>query len=205
MTPLRKRMIEDLQLKGYSHQTQKRYLCAVQSLATHYRKSPADITEPELRGYFLYLAEDKRCARGTLKATLAGIKFCFATTLGRPWPVLGLIRARRESKLPVVLSQAEVRAIINCVRLPVYRVCLTTIYSCGLRISEGVALQVSDVDSQRMVLRGNGARATRTDRCPVPSHSGLAAPVLEAASLQALAFSGPDATPSRPPRRADSR
>jgi integrase/recombinase XerD len=156
MTPLRKRMIEDLQLKGYSHQTQKRYLCAVQSLATHYRKSPADITEPELRGYFLYLAEDKRCARGTLKATLAGIKFCFATTLGRPWPVLGLIRARRESKLPVVLSQAEVRAIINCVRLPVYRVCLTTIYSCGLRISEGVALQVSDVDSQRMVLRVRG-------------------------------------------------
>ena len=156
MTPLRKQMMEDLQLKGYSSQTQKRYLEAVQGLARHYRKSPALINESELRGYFLYLTQDRHCARGTLKAVLAAIKFCFAITLGRSWPVLGLIRAQREDRLPVVLSQAEVRTILHGVRVPVYRACLATIYSCGLRISEGTTLQVGDIDSQRMVLQVRG-------------------------------------------------
>jgi site-specific recombinase XerD len=98
----------------------------------------------------------ERCPRGSLKIALSGIKFCFAVTLQRPWPVLGLVRPGRESRLPVVLSRAEVRAVLQAVRAPVYRVCLTTIYACGLRISEGAALQVGQIDSQRLVLRITG-------------------------------------------------
>src|SRR5438105_4755399 len=130
MTPLRKRMTEDLQLKGYSPKTQEAYLLAVRMLARHYHRSPETITEEELRAYFLQLARD--CAQSTLRIAMCGIKFCFAITLQRHWPVLGLVRAAKRKKLPVVLSRAEVGAVLGCVRAPVYRVCLNTIYSCGL-------------------------------------------------------------------------
>jgi integrase/recombinase XerD len=156
MTPLRKRMTDDLQLRGCRPATQAAYLWAVQKLARHYNKSPDLVSEEELRAYFLHLTRVKRCPPGTLKIALSGIKFCFAVTLQRQWPVLGLVRPGREKKLPVVLSQAEVRAVLQAVRVPVYRVCLSTIYACGLRISEGVALRTSQIDSQRMVLRITG-------------------------------------------------
>jgi len=156
MTLLRKRMIEDLQLKGYSPATQEAYLHAVCKLAGHYGKSPAEVSEEELRAYFLHLAQTERCARSTLKIAIAGIRFLFAITLQKPWPVLGLVRAGKEKKLPVVLSRAEVRTVLGCVRAPVYRACLSTVYACGLRISEGVAVQVGDVDGQRKMLRVRG-------------------------------------------------
>ena len=171
MTPLRKRMTEDLQLKGYSLETQKSYLHAVELLARHYRRSPEAITEEQLRAYFLGLA--KRSAASTLRIAKCAIKFCFATTLRKDWPVLGLVRAAKHSQLPVVLSRAEVRALLGCVRVPLYRVCLNTIYSCGLRISEGAHVQVGDIDSERQVLRvaGKGCKERQ-----VP----LAQPTLEA-------------------------
>lgn len=156
MTPLRKRMTEDLQLRGFSPSTQIAYLGAVQKLARHYRKSPEFISEQELRAYFLDLARVQRCAPGSLRVAISGVKFCFGFTLRRQWPSLGLIRPVKEKKLPVVLSQAEVRSLLAAVRAPVYRVCLSTIYACGLRISEGAALQTTQIDSQRMVLRVTG-------------------------------------------------
>lgn len=190
MTPLRKRMTEDLQLKGYSPQTQRAYLHAVQKLARHYGKSPAKINEEELRAYFLHLTRVEHCAHGTLKIALGGIKFCLAVTLQRHWPALGLIRAGKERKLPVVLSRAEVRAILGCVRAPVYHICLNTIYACGLRISEGTALQVPDVDGERKVLRVRG-KGNKQRQVP------LAEPTLESLRafwklhlLGALAFPG---------------
>ena len=151
MTPLRKRMIEDLQLKHYSPATQIAYVNAVCQLATYYDKSPEEITEEELRAYFLHLAG--KCAPGTLRTYVAGIRFCLSTTLQRPWPSLGLLRAGKQSRLRVVLSPLEVRAILGQVQVPVYRACLSTIYACGLRLSEGAHLQVQDIDSERMVLR----------------------------------------------------
>ncbi len=156
MTPLRKHMTEDLQLKGYSPQTQLAYLKAVEKLARYYRRNPVLINEPELRAYFLHLTKVEHCALGTLKIAQSAIKFCFGVTLGRNWPVLGLLRPGKERKLPVVLSRAEVRTVLGCVRVPLYRVCLNTIYACGLRISEGAAVQVQDVDSHRMMLRVRG-------------------------------------------------
>jgi len=149
-------MTEDLQLKGYAAATQQAYLHAVKQLAAHYHKSPAMINEEELRAYFLHLTRTEHCAPGTLKIAQSGIKFCFTVSLQKHWPVLGLLRPGKQKKLPVVLSRAEVRTVLSCVRCPVYRVCLNTIYSCGLRISEGAAVQVSNVDSQRMVLKVRG-------------------------------------------------
>src|SRR5436190_12616515 len=148
MTPLRKRMIEDLQLKGYSAATQQVYLGAVKKLAQHYGRNPETVSEQELRAYFLHLTKVERCAAGTLKIAIAGVRFLFAITLQKQWPVLGLLRAEKERNLPTVLSRSEVRLILHQVRVPVYRVCLQTIYACGLRISEGVAVQVPGIDGE---------------------------------------------------------
>jgi integrase len=124
MTALRQRMIEDLRLRGFSERTQEAYVRAVQQLAKHYHKSPDLITEDEIRSYFLYLAEVKKFARSSTTIALCGIKFFYERTLGLDWKVFGLVRPRREHKLPVVLGREEVRRILACVRIDLYRACL---------------------------------------------------------------------------------
>lgn len=168
MTALRQRMIEDLQLRGLSKGTQIAYVRVVQQLAEYYGKSPDRISEEEVRQYFLYLKNDKQIAPGTFGAARAGIKFLFVHTLGREWRTLDLVRPPRESKLPVVLSVTEVRKILGLVRSPRFRVCLNTIYACGLRISEGVSLQVRAIDSERMVVQVRHGKGNKDRYVPLP-------------------------------------
>ncbi len=106
----------------------------------HFLKSPDQITEEELRQYFLYIKYIKNVKHYSRRAStiaLCGIKFFFEHTLHRDWPTLTFVRAPRENKLPVLLSPQEVQRVLHAVRLPRYRVCLTTIYSCGLRLKVG--------------------------------------------------------------------
>jgi integrase/recombinase XerD len=168
MTALRQRMIEDLQLRGLSKSTQIAYVRVVRQLAEHYGKSPDRISEEEVRQYFLYLKNDKQIAPGTFGAARAGIKFLFVHTLGREWRTLDLVRPSRERKLPVVLSVSEVRKILGHVRTPRFRVCLNTIYACGLRISEGVSLQVRAIDSERMVVHVQHGKGNKDRYVPLP-------------------------------------
>ena len=156
MSALRTRFIEDMQLHGYSLKTQACYVGAVCSLAKHYGKSPDVITEEELRQYFLYLTLKKKVARTTATIALCAIKFLFQHTLQRNWTCFKLLRPPRSKTLPVVLSRDEVQKILAGVRTPVYRVCLTTIYACALRLNEGRSLQIADVDTARMLLRVRG-------------------------------------------------
>ena len=160
MSPLRKRMIEDMQLHGLSANTQEAYLRAIRLLSEYVHHSPDKVTEDELRQYFLYLTREKKSSRATATVALCGIKFFYKNTLRRDWPSLWLMRAAPEYKLPVVLSREEVRRVLAEIRVPLYRACLTTIYSCGLRLSEAAQLQVTDIDSARMVLliHGKGKR-----------------------------------------------
>lgn len=134
MTELRKRMIECLQLRGLSERTQEAYVRAVRQLSEHYHKSPELITEEELRQYFLFIKNVKHYSRSTSTIAICGIRFFYQQTLQRNWATFGLLRAPREKKLPVILSLTEVRQLLAGVRLPRYRVCLATIYSCGLRL-----------------------------------------------------------------------
>jgi integrase/recombinase XerD len=153
MTALRRRMREDLQLRGLAPKTQQCYLEAVKHLAQHYRKAPDQISEEEIRQYFLYLINEKKVAESTLRIHLYGIRFFYEITLQRPWPVFALIRPRHSQKLPVVLSPQEVRSLLALVGHPKAQMCLQTIYACGLRLREGTQLQVSDIDPQRMLVR----------------------------------------------------
>ena len=163
-------MIEDMQLRGYSARTQEAYARAVRQLAEYVRRSPAEVTEEELRQYFLYLANEKKFARATTTIALCGIRFFFEHTLKRDWPTLRFVRPPHEFKLPVVLSREEVRLALSQVRIPVYRACLTTIYSCGLRLMEGARMAVGDVDSARMVLHVHG-KGNRDRLVPLPERT----------------------------------
>ena len=113
MTDLRKRMLQDLQLRGYSVRTQEMYLRAVHQLAEHYRKSPDLITEEELRDYFLYTRNVKQWSRTASTIAICGIKFFFEKTLGREWTTFKLVRPHREKRLPIILTRDEIRRILN--------------------------------------------------------------------------------------------
>lgn len=160
MTPLRRRMIEDLQLRGYSERTVGAYVRAVAQLAKFYCISPDRLSEEQIRTYLLHLSETRKVARATHTIALCGIKFFFEQTLERKWRIFGVARPKTEKKLPVVLSRDEVWKILGRLRSPTYRACLITIYSCGLRLLEGAHLQVPQVDGQRRMLhvRGKGGK-----------------------------------------------
>jgi site-specific recombinase XerD len=164
-------MIEDMQLRGLSEQTQARYVTAVRLLAEHYGRSPADLTDDELRAYFLYLKNEKKYARSTCTVALCAIKFLYEQTLNQAWPTLTLIRPPREHKVPVIVSRQEVQQILGCLRRLQYRACLSTIYSCGLRLREGTQLQVSHIDSARMMLRVQPGKGNRDRYVPLPQRT----------------------------------
>ena len=168
MTVLRQKMIEDMQLRGLSTSTHENYVRAVRQLAEHWGKSPDQITEKEIREYFLYLKTVKQVAPSTFSVILCGIKFFYQYTLQRDWSILDLVRPRRERKLPVVLSVSEVRQLLGCLRSTRYKACLTTIYACGLRLQEGVGLQVSDIDSSRMVVQVRRGKGMKDRYVPLP-------------------------------------
>jgi integrase/recombinase XerD len=171
MTELRKRMIESLQLRGLSERTQEAYVRAVRQLAVHYDKSPDLITEEELRQYFLHIKNVKKYSRASSTIAICGIKFFYEKTLGREFTTLKLVRAPREKKLPVILSVEEVQAILARVRLSRYRVCLWTIYSCGLRLQEGTHVQVRDIDSARMMLHVRHGKGGKDRYVPLPDRT----------------------------------
>lgn len=168
MTDLRKHMIEDMQLRGLSTRTQEHYVRVVADLARHFHRSPNQLNDQDLREYFLYLTNERKLSRSSTTIALCGIKFFYETTLHQQWPTLELVRPAPEYKLPAVLSRDEVRRILGAVQIPVYRVCLTTIYSCGLRLREGAHLRVSDIDSTRMMLHIHSGKGKKDRYVPLP-------------------------------------
>ncbi len=150
-----------LQLAGMSKSTQKGYTRSVRMLVDFCGKTPDQITEQELQDYFLHRRNNDKWSAATLRICYSGIKFFFINVLKREWHTLALINAKREQRLPAVLSLNEVKAILMTVRTPQNKAYLTTVYTCGLRLNEALNLQVGDIDSQRMrihVHRGKGAK-----------------------------------------------
>ncbi len=162
MTALRRKMLEDLRLRGMAESTQACYVRAVAQFARYYGKAPDQISDEELRQYILYLQNVKQVAPSTQTIAVCALRFFYQYTLGREMPTLSIIRIRREEKLPVVLSVDEVSQLLGSLRRLHYRACLGIIYSCGLRVQEGLNLQVTDIDSAHMrvhVRQSKGKRA----------------------------------------------
>jgi len=167
-TSILTRMEEDLQLYGFSDRTQETYLYRAKKIIEYFNKPPEEITDDELRGYFLYLKNDKKYARATQTITLCGIKFLFEKTLKKKFDVLNIVRSHRVDKLPVVLSREEVKLVLKNIRVLRHRACLTLIYSCGLRLHEATSIKVNQLDSKRMLIHIQKAKGGIGRYVPLP-------------------------------------
>ena len=154
MSPLRRRMIDDMQIRNLTPNTQRVYVAQVVRFACHFRKSPELLGPAEIRTYLIHLTQERRLAASSIIVTVSALRFFFTVTLKRPWIVEDDIPAGRQAKkLPVVLSQEEVARFLGAVDNFKHRVILTVCYATGLRISEAVRLKATAIDSKRMVIR----------------------------------------------------
>lgn len=168
MTQIIQRFSEDLQLHGMSKRTQEAYLRAVRKLAEHYHKSPDQITNEEIRQYFLYLKNVKKHARNTTTIALCGIKFFCEKTLKKNFDVFNIIRSPKQKKLPVILTREEVQLVLKNIRVLRHRACLTLIYSCGLRLREATHIKVNQIDSKRTAIHIQQAKGMMDRYVPLP-------------------------------------
>ena len=165
---LARRMIQDMNLSGLSPKTQSSYLHAVNRLINHYQKFPKRLSSEDLRRYFVQLMERKEVVHSTLAVYRAGIRFFVEKTLGKSWPALDLFRFRRPRQLPDILTTAEVKTILDAVRVKRNQLCLKIIYACGLRLAEAVSLTVSDIDGARHLLKVCGGKGRKDRYVPIP-------------------------------------
>jgi site-specific recombinase XerD len=145
-------MIEDLELGGYARGTKRLYVNVVRELAQYYGSSPAELTREQLRQYVTHLRQERCKSASNLRGHLAGIKFVYAKTLGRPEDVSFLSWPSAPEKLPTVLSVAEVGSLLGALRCPTYRMVATTLYATGLRVKEVCPLETRDIDAERRVI-----------------------------------------------------
>lgn len=153
MTPLRQRMIQDMRIRNYSPKTIKHYVSHVAAFARHFGKSPDRLGPPHIRGYQVYLIEEKKCSWSNFNIAVCALRFFYRVTLKKDWMVEHLPYGRRPKTLPVVLSREEVTRLFAAMPKRNYRIILMTAYSAGLRISEVVRLRVEDIDPGRMLIR----------------------------------------------------
>jgi len=154
MTPLRQRMLEDMQIRNLSGRTQETYLMQVSLYARHFRRSPDGLGPRDIRDYQVYLTNEKKLAPGSISIATAALRFLYMVTMKRPWDVAEVLpMPKAQQKLPVILSPEEVRQFLSCVPRRKGRTILTVCYAAGLRISEAIALKPTDIDSQRMMIR----------------------------------------------------
>lgn len=154
MTHLRQRMIEDMQVRNLSPDTQTSYVQQVSLFARYFGKSPEILSPEDIRTYQLYLTNERKLAPGSILLAVASLRFLYRVTLHREWTFENIIPApKKPQTLPVVLSPEEVLQFLGCVQSFKHRTILTICYAAGLRISEATRLIPTDIDSQRMVIR----------------------------------------------------
>ena len=168
MYELINRVSEDLQLSGYSARTCESYLHCVRRFLLHFNKPPDQITEDEIRKYFLYLKNTKKYSASASTIAVTSIKFMFQKTLDMDFKIFGLVKNPRGNKLPIILTRDEVKRVLSNIRVLRHKTCLTLIYSCGLRLKEALRMQVDAIDSKRMLVFVKGGKGNKDRYVPLP-------------------------------------
>jgi integrase/recombinase XerD len=154
MTPLRQRMIEDMQIRNLSPNTQSAYVQQVSRFARHFGKSPTELYPEDIRAYQVYLTAERKLALSSILIAVSALRFLYKITLKSEWTLEEAIpTCKKPQHLPIVLSPDEVVQFLDCVERIKQRAILTTCYAAGLRVSEAVRLRPTAIDSQRMVIR----------------------------------------------------
>ena len=172
-TKLRKKMIEDMQLRGYAERTQTSYARAVRQLENYWHRPAEEIEEQQVRDYFLYCRNEAGWSAATMRIAYSGIKFFYTQTLPMDWETIRLLKIKRLSTPPTVLSIDEVRLILKTARQPQINAFLSTVYSCGLRLSEALNLEVGDIDKERMTVRVRDGKGAKERFVPLPKSTYL--------------------------------
>lgn len=165
---LYKRFVSDLKLKSYAKRSIQSYLRAVRQLQNFCCKALEDITEEDVREYWLYCKEELGWQSATLRISYSGIKFFFSHTLKRDWEVLSAVKFERNQTLPVVLNIDEVRRIISFMSTPQNKAFFSLVYSCGLRLSEAINLQIGDIDGIRKFIHVHHGKGAKDRLVPLP-------------------------------------
>ena len=163
MTRLRKMMLEELERRNYSARTARGYIRAVADFARYFHRPPDRLRPEHIREYQAHLFSKRKLSPGSVTQHLAALRFFFIQTLKRPWSVAETPYPKKVFRLPTVLSQDEVARLIDSARTPFHRILLMTLYATGARRAELARLQISDIDSQRMVIHIRGGKG-RKDR-----------------------------------------
>ncbi len=161
MTILRQRMIEDLTIRNYSPRTIEIYVERVAKFAEYFSQSPDRLGPSHIRQYQVFLVKNQKASWAKFNQTVCALRFLYRVVLKKKWMIEHIPFPKQEKKLPVVLSRGEVARFLRAVDNLKHRTILMTLYATGLRISEAMALEVSDIDSPRMLIRvrlGKGKR-----------------------------------------------
>ncbi len=155
VSPLRQRMIDDMELAGLSPKTQQCYLGAVVALQRHTDTRPDRLTEEQVYQYVLWLRDTKGVTKGTFLPHWYGIKFFYYRTLGVDWPLFTRkkVRRPRRHRLPQAIAWDDGRRLIAQIRQPGYRLCYSFMLGLGLRFSDALKLTVQAIDSNNMIVR----------------------------------------------------
>lgn len=168
MSPLRQKMIDLMTVKQFSERTQNSYLYSMMSLVKYYRKSPDLLSQDDLQNYFIYLIKDRNLAANSCRLQVNAIRFFYRWVLGRSLESIRLHYPKRPLKIPELLTRDEARKIVNQPTNLMHQTMLKTCYGCGLRVSEVCALQVKDIDGERLLLKVNEGKGKKDRMVPLP-------------------------------------
>ena len=153
MTPLRLRMIEDMRVRNLAPNTQRIYVDRVAKFAKYFGKSPHLLGPEEIRTYQVYLTTQKNASPSALNQAVCALRFLYRITLAKTWLIQHIPYAKKPRTLPVVLGRDEVSRFFESIPNLKHRAIVVTAYATGLRVSEVLSLRVSDIDSERMMIR----------------------------------------------------
>jgi site-specific recombinase XerD len=160
-------MIHDLMIRNYSPETIRHYVDAVASFARHFGRSPDQLGADAVRAYQIHLVRDRKLSLTSLKIAVSGLRFFYANTLRKPFPIEYIPYPRAEKPLPVVLSREEVAALLASTKNVKHATILATTYAVGLRVSEVTQLKVCQIDSDRKLIHIRHAKGNKDRYVPL--------------------------------------